>query len=63
MRGSSAVAAGSCSPAASPSAAWQGKWELQVPAGGARGGGAVLCVGLEEPEAEARGPSGLFGVS
>lgn len=37
VRGSGAEAAGSCSLASSPSAVWQGKRELQVPAGGARG--------------------------
>lgn len=53
VRGSGAEAAGNCSLATSSSAAWRGKRELQVPAGGARGGGgAVLCVRLEEPEAE-----------
>lgn len=37
VRGSGAKAAGSCSLAVSPSAAWWEKRELQVPAGGARG--------------------------
>lgn len=37
VRGSGAEAAGSCSLSASSSAAWQGKWELQVPAGGVWG--------------------------
>lgn len=37
VRGSGAEAAGNCSLATSSSAAWRGKRELQVPAGGARG--------------------------
>lgn len=37
VRGSGARVAGHCSLAAFSSAAWQGKRELQVPAGGARG--------------------------
>lgn len=56
VRGSGAETVGSCSLASSSSAAWRGNRELQIPAGGARGGGgAVLCVKLEEPEAEERG--------
>lgn len=37
VRGSGAKAAGSCSLSSSPSAAWRGERELQVPAGGVRG--------------------------
>lgn len=37
VRGSGAEAAGSCSLAASSSAVWQRKRELQVPTGGVRG--------------------------
>lgn len=70
VRGLGAGAAGNCSLAASSSASWRVKRELQVPAGGARGGGgAVLCVRQQEPEPEERGllllsgPCGLLNVT
>lgn len=55
VRGSAAEAAGSCSLAAFSSAAWRGNGNYKSRRAGRRGGGAVLCVRLGEPEAAEKG--------